>query len=99
MGEDCWRGVDGEAYGACTDCGSFEFHINDEFGGFDTLSFAFIPDAEPARAHALLDPKEVLCTNCFDRVCEEAEVGGKVVERHDGLYLGTAGLQPTTVEV
>ena len=91
VGEECWRAVDNEAFGPCTDCGISEYHLEDEFGGFETLSFGYVPDAEPVRKHEL-NWKEVLCTNCFDRVCEEAVTEGKAIERHDGFFVGAPGL-------
>ena len=89
VGEDCWRSVDGEALGPCTDCGEFDAHINDEFEGFDSLLFGYLPDKDPSRKHELLGGNEVLCQNSFDKMCEEAVEQGKAIERHDGWYLGT----------
>jgi hypothetical protein len=91
VGEDCWRSLDGEALGACTDCGEFDMHINDEFGGFDSLLFGYVPDKEPSRKHELLGGNEVLCQNSFDQLCEEAVAQGKTIERHDGFFVGTPG--------
>jgi hypothetical protein len=90
VGEDCWRSVDNEALGVCSDCGASDTHVEDEFEGFETLIFGYIPDKDSARKHELLGGTEVLCQNSFDRLCEEAEAAGKIVERHEGWYLGTA---------
>lgn len=89
VGDDCWRSIDNEALGACTDCGEFETHVNDEFEGFDTLLFGYVRDNNPRVKHELTGD-EVLCQNCFDKMCEEAVEVGKNVERHDGQYIGMA---------
>ena len=88
VGGDCWRGVDQEAWGPCTDCNASDTHINDEFGGFDTLIFGWVPDKDPVHKHTLLGGDEVLCQNSFDKMCEEAVEQGKPIEHHDGWYLG-----------
>jgi hypothetical protein len=90
VGEECWRSLDNEVLGACTECSESETRINDEFGGFETLLFGYVPDKDPERKHELMGGNEVLCQNCFDLACEDAVASGKAIERHDGWYLGVA---------